>query len=131
MIFRKEYYFLSNMYKCYILYKGIKFSCVEAAFQAQKDINRSHEFEKLDGFEAKKLGRRVNMRKDWDVIKIDLMRELLEIIFLDHPELANKLKKINEPIVEENNWGDTFWGCCHGIGQNHLGQLLEEIKSQL
>ena len=40
----------------------------------------------------------------------------------------NKLQLIEGEIVEENTWGDTFWGVCKGVGENHLGKLLMEIR---
>ena len=124
---QNEYYFLSNMYPCNITYNGHTFKCSESAFQAQKDLSRTSEFEMLDGYKAKKLGRKVNIRSDWESVKLDIMREILRIKFQD-PVLANKLLSINEPIIEDNTWNDTFWGICNGVGENHLGKLLEEIK---
>lgn len=68
MQFRKEYYFLSNMCPCElgVAIKGYiyKFTCVEAAFQAFKCPSRATEFENIDGYAAKKLGRRVPLRSD-------------------------------------------------------------------
>lgn len=33
-----------------------------------------------------------------------------------------------DPIIEVNNWGDTYWGVCNGIGDNHLGKILMKIR---
>ena len=41
MLFRNKYYFLSNMYPCKITYNGLTYTCVEAAFQAQKNTTES------------------------------------------------------------------------------------------
>lgn len=131
MYFKGKYYFLSNMYPCDIAAqideKQYKFSCVEAAFQASKCPNRSSEFVSLNGYEAKKLGKRVELRNDWDEIKVGLMKELVKQKF-SKPNLLAKLKSITDEIVETNNWGDTFWGKCYGKGQNILGKILMEIR---
>lgn len=135
MHFRGDCWFLSNMYQCEITYNGHTFSCVEATFQAQKDLSRVSEFEGISGQDAKRLGRRVNLRPDWESVKDNIMLEILRIKFSD-PTLRKKLihnKTIiqnNGVIVEDNTWGDTYWGVCNGTGQNKLGQLLSEIRNE-
>lgn len=132
MLFRDKYYFLSNMYPCTIEYNGIVYTSVEAAFQAQKEPKRAKEFAtpQMDGYKAKKLGRHVNLRPDWDNIKLDIMKDILKIKF-SNPDLAKMLKSVNEPIVEHNTWNDTYWGVCNDRGENHLGKLLTDIKNSL
>ena len=130
MFLRNDFFFLSNMYPCEIKYNGHIFQSSEAAFQAQKDLSRVSEFEGIDGKAAKRLGRQVKIRKDWESVKLSIMEEILKIKFSD-PVLANKLKAVKEPIVEDNTWHDTFWGVCEGKGQNNLGKLLEKIKAEL
>lgn len=129
MIMRNEYYFLSNMFPCQITYNGHTFKSSESAFQAQKDPSRVAEFETLSGRDAKRLGRKVNLRPDWDSVKLDIMEEVLRAKFSD-PVLAKKLKDVDEPIVEDNTWHDTYWGVCNGVGENHLGRLLEKIRTE-
>lgn len=138
MRFRNEYYFLSNMYPCDITLnvRGVNhtFSCVEAAFQANKETARINEFEGINGFEAKKLGRKVDILADWGSAanwnrhRVGIMREILICKFTQHPDLLEKLIKIDGPIVEENTWNDVFWGVCNGKGENQLGKLLMEIR---
>lgn len=130
MKMRDEYWFLSNMYPCKITYNGHTYECIESAFHAQKDPSRASEFEGLDGRAAKRLGRQVNLRSDWNTARLQIMEEILRIKFRN-PYLAKKLKAVTEPIVEENTWNDTFWGVCNGVGENHLGILLEKIKNEL
>lgn len=130
MLLRDEFFFLSNMFPCEIEYKGYKFKSAESAFQAQKDLSRTSEFVNLEGKEAKRLGRKVTLRSDWESVKVDIMEEILRIKF-SNQELAKKLKSVNQPIVEDNTWHDTFWGVCNGKGKNMLGKLLEKIKRDL
>lgn len=127
MIFKDNYSFLSNMFNYPIEYKGIKYTCVESAFQAQKDTKKAKDFSRLNGIEAKKLGKKVTARSDWDRVKLGIMRDILRIKFKS-PTLKAKLNAINEPIVNENNYGDTYWGKYEGRGLNMLGKLLSELK---
>jgi ribA/ribD-fused uncharacterized protein len=84
--------------------------------------------------DAKRFGRRhIVVRPDWDSIKLEVMRAILEIKF-QHPGLRQKLLDTgNAELVEENNWGDTFWGTDANTkkGQNHLGRIIMEIRKEL
>lgn len=143
MYFRNEYAFLSNLYPAPITIpirlhpdkptEYLQFSCVEAAFQGLKDFSRIREFTKLNGAEAKKLGRNVHLRPDWQEVKVWYMERLIHIKFAQHPELQEKLLDIpkNVPIVEHNTWSDTFWGVCNNTGENHLGRILTEKRDKL
>ena len=133
MRFRNEYYFMSNMYECDIRMplNGAfhTFTCTEAAFQAHKCPSRADEFTGISGRESKRLGQRVNLRADWEKVKIRIMAECLEAKFVQHPALERRLLAVEGPIVEDNTWGDKFWGRCNGVGENWLGRLLEEIRN--
>jgi hypothetical protein len=37
----------------------------------------------------------------------------------------------DKELIEGNTWGDTFWGVCNGIGQNHLGKILMAKRTEL
>lgn len=128
--FRNEYYFLSNLYPCDITYKGITYKNNEAAFQAQKDLTRSCEFSNLEPRKAKCLGRKVNLRKDWEQVKVEIMKELLRCKFDQNPSLKEKLLETgNKYLAEGNTWGDKFWGVNKkGVGQNNLGILLMKLR---
>lgn len=131
MLFRGEFWFLSNMFPCPIQYNGHVFGCVESAFQAQKCPERANDFEKLNGYAARRLGRTVKLTNDWDTNKIGIMYAILKVKFAN-PELAKKLlATCPQEIIEENNWGDTYWGVSHGIGENNLGKLLMKVRSEI
>ena len=134
MVFRDKYWFLSNMYKSPITMKidgeTYTFTCVEAAFQAHKCPERADEFVGIDGFEAKKQGRKVALRSDWESIKENVMLNILRVKF-QNERLAEMLRNVSEPIVEDNKHGDTYWGKCNGYGKNRLGILLEMVKAEI
>ena len=131
--FTDAHRFLSNFYPCLVQYNGIAFPSVEHAYQAQKTTLVSEQLmiAKLQtATQAKRMGRVVKWRRDWNEVKVDIMRDLLLFKF-GHQELLEKLLATgDEELVEGNWWGDRFWGVCHGEGQNMLGKLLMEVRTK-
>jgi predicted NAD-dependent protein-ADP-ribosyltransferase YbiA (DUF1768 family) len=65
-------------------------------------------------------------------MKLPVMEHLLRQKFFTGSELAAKLVQTGDAILMEgNNWGDSFWGVCAGVGSNHLGRLLMLIRKEL
>ena len=134
--FREPYDFLSNFYNCRIIYKGITYWNAEAAYQAQKCPERAEEFRNLLGSEAKKLGRLVEMRPDFDNKKLEIMEEIVSEKFYQNLDLMEKLLATGDAeLIEGNWWGDTFWGVCTNkkmdhAGKNHLGKILMEVRTK-
>ena len=60
-------------------------------------------FERIAGAEAKKLGRRVILRSDWESIKIPIIAKLVRQRFENDPALLEKLNTGDAMLVEENN----------------------------
>jgi hypothetical protein len=96
-----------------------------------------------DGYTAKKKGRNFKasspaILKSWNDAKADIMEFILESKFVSKAntmegiELASKLYFATDGgrvcPVENNTWGDTFWGKCKGQGENHLGRALQRIS---
>lgn len=130
--FRDEYFFLSNFYPVEIKLDGIVYPNAETAFQAQKtlDVEERRKFSMLKNpVQAKRLGRKVKLRDDWEEVKLDIMTEVVSQKFLQHPHLIEMLLQTgDEELVEGNKWGDRFWGVCKGKGENHLGKILMKIR---
>lgn len=132
--FRGENYFLSNFYESPVSYKGLTYKNNEAAFQAQKCIKDDEKklFTDLNPSEAKKLGRKIPLRKDWEDIKINVMRDIVRAKFDQNEDLAEKLISTGDEYLEEGNtWGDKIWGTVNGKGANNLGRILMEIREEL
>ena len=140
--FDKEWAFLSNFYPQEIEFEGITYPTNEHFFQAMKtlDINKRRAIANAPtpGL-AKKMGRSVSLRPDWEDIKEDVMLEGLYRKFAND-ELADWLLNTgDEELVEGNFWQDNFWGMCYcekcraqGIqGQNHLGKLLMKVRDTI
>lgn len=131
-LFRDEYFFLSNFYPVEIKLDGIVYPNAETVFQAQKtlDVEERRKFSMLKNpVQAKRLGREVKLRDDWEEVKLDIMTEIVSQKFLQHPHLIEMLLQTgDEELVEGNKWGDRFWGVCKGKGENHLGKILMKIR---
>lgn len=132
--FRGEYRWLSNFYKSPVTLWGVKFDTVEQAYQASKCSNRS-DWDMMVGCktpgDAKRKGRLITIRPDFESIKLDIMYQLLFLKFSD-PYFKNKLIRIKDYYIEETNWwGDTYWGVCNGVGENNLGKLIMKIAKAL
>lgn len=132
--FAGRYRFLSNFAPCKVTYDGIEYPSTEHAYQAAKTLDPSvrrqfRDCEKPN--DAKKLGRKVVLRPDWESIKLDVMEELLRQKF-SQPDFKRALLNTgDEELIEGNTWGDTFWGVCKGKGANHLGKILMKIRKDL
>lgn len=130
--FRGKYYFLSNFYSSPIYYRGMTFRNAEAAFHSQKDPSRAVEFTRLNSSEAKRLGRRVRLRRDWEDVKDNVMFEVVMAKFGGSQTLTDALLATgDEKLVEGNTWNDRYWGVCDGKGLNKLGGILERVRENL
>lgn len=132
--FRKQYFFLSNFYERPLTYGGINYQNSEAAFQAQKalDIETRKAFAEMKPDEAKRRGKTVPLRDDWEAVKMQIMYEVCLAKFSQNPDLAERLIATGDEHLEEGNtWGDTTWGTVNGIGENKLGKVLMRIRSEL
>lgn len=133
--FQGEYRFLSNFYHAPLTVIGIPYLNSEAAYQASKttDLDVRTSFSTVDPSTAKKMGRSIHLREDWNlVLKLEMMELCLRAKFMCNPLLREQLFLTGDAELEEtNNWGDTFWGVSRGKGENYLGKLLMEIRGTM
>ena len=133
--FRGAYAFLSNFYPSRIYYRGYWYANNEAAFQAQKTClpKEKLRFTRLKNpKEAKKLGLEVHLRSDWESVKLMYMYEICMCKFMQNPSLCKALLATGSShLVEGIDWRDYFWGCVDGHGENHLGEMLMDIRAKL
>ena len=131
--FRDENFFLSNFFLCNITIDGITYNSAEAAFQAQKvlDDEEKKKFISITPIQAKRLGKKVKLREDWEEVKVDIMRGIVRCKFTQNPDLAEKLIQTGDTeLIEGNKWRDYFWGMCNGKGKNNLGKILMEVREE-
>lgn len=133
--FEGEYEFLSNFSESLIIYERLFYSTVEHAYQAAKTLD----FEKRELISkaknpdvAKSMGRKLQLRNDWEEIKLNIMLTLVRKKFYYIKDLKKKLLDTSDNIlIEGNYWKDTFWGVCDGKGENHLGKILMQVRKEL
>lgn len=128
MLFKDNYFFLSTFYICPVTLiingKECNFSNVEAAYQAQKVPEIADKFSQIKGLEAKRMESKLRItRADWEEYSLYAMANALQSKF-SNKILYAQLKAIKDPIVNDNYWGDTYWGVYKGIGKNLLGKML-------
>ena len=132
MILKDDYFFLSNFYPCTVVLdiegRKVIFHNVECAYQAQKNYNLAERFCLLKPLEAKKYGKVIPVTTPyWDRYKLIAMAKALHSKFCNI-ELLHKLKSVKEEIINDNYWGDKFWGVYKGKGKNILGKMLMIIR---
>ena len=139
---------LSNFEPTSVVYENLTFSTVEHAYVAAK--TRDKKFHRqiatmpaAQAGLAKKWGRTVELRTDWEKVKLGIMQNLLMqkfdperkcAILRCNPQYEILRDTGNELLVEGNFWHDNYWGnclcgkCMKIKGENHLGLLLMKVR---
>lgn len=136
--FSRYYRFLSNFYECKIIHFNLEWNSVEHLYQASKTLNKDEQ-ERIrlaqSPNEAKKLGKDIEIRSDWEDVKVRVMYDCLRLKFRQNSNLKDELVNTYPMmLVEGNYWHDNFWGdcnckrCANKEGKNILGLLLEKLR---
>ena len=132
--FDKEYAFLSNFYETPVWYEGMMYQTSEAAFQAAKTLNLEERvnFQTMLPGKAKREGRKVTLRSDWESIKDQVMYEIVKDKFTRNEALRQRLCDTRDAVlVEGNYWNDRYWGVYKGEGLNKLGNILMRVRQEI
>jgi ribA/ribD-fused uncharacterized protein len=143
--FSGAYTFLSNFYaspvllRCLDIFDEDSYPTVEHAFQAAKSREPAVREDVRTSYtpgRAKRLGRVLSLRSDWDTIKFEVMESLLRQKFAPHRLGGALLRTGDVELVEGNTWHDRIWGVCicercRSTGQNELGKLLMKIRKDM
>ena len=137
--FRGHWRCLSNFLRRQITVEGLTYDSSEAAYQSFKvDKEDRTLFLEIEPGAAKKLGRALHMRSDWNEVKDDIMKMILRIKFSEPDLKAILLSTGDIPLIEGNTWHDNQWGDCHCgrkacdvKGKNMLGEALMEVRKEL
>ena len=132
--FTGEHRWLSNFWPIAVEFDKIYYPSVEHAYQASKTLSFDQRKKILlcqTAGEAKRYGGKLVRRDDFEKNKIKIMKGLLVQKF-ENPYLRKQLLATGYTVLVEGNWwGDTFWGKCAGVGRNHLGELIMDIRGDL
>ncbi|WP_044278331.1 NADAR family protein [Myxococcus stipitatus] len=76
--------------------------------------------------------RKRKLRRDWDSIKVSVMREAVRAKFSQHEDLTRLLLETGDAKLVEHTDQDDYWGDGgDGSGKNMLGRILMEIRQEL
>lgn len=116
---------------------GQRWPTSEHYFQAQKFENKSHQKEirtTKSPMVAARLGRdrKKKLRRDWESVKVDIMRKAVTAKFSQHDDLRQLLLSTGDAKLVEHTTNDAYWGDGgDGSGRNMLGRILMEVRQQL
>ena len=139
--FAGDFKFLSNFSPhSFVDKNGLFWKTSEHFYQAAKTDNLRQKFvisECNTPRRAKKIGQIVEMKKNWNDIKVSVMWNAIKMKFNQNPEIKKYLKSTFDfKLVEGNYWHDNFWGNCfcdkckNKEGKNYLGVLLMMLRDE-
>lgn len=109
----------------------------EHYFQAQKFAGTGHAEairKTRSPMIAARMGRdrKKPLRRDWEAVKDNVMREAVRAKFTQHPELLKLLLATGDALLVEHTTNDSYWGDGgDGSGKNRLGQILMQVRDEL
>lgn len=116
---------------------GMQWPSSEHYFQAHK-FEDAHYRQKIrsthSAWEAARLGRdrKQKLRRDWESVKVGIMKKAVAAKFSQHPALKALLLSTGDAKLVEHTDNDTYWGDGgDGKGQNMLGQTLMQVRQAL
>lgn len=132
--FQGEFRFLSNFWMEPLYFNRTEYKSAEHAYQSMKTLNHVEQRRIMAAIapgEAKRLGRTVKIRGDWEEKKLRIMERIVRAKFRTNSLRKKLIATGDQELIEGNNWGDTFWGVCRGRGENHLGKILMKVREEL
>lgn len=135
--YEREYYVLSNFSAFAIIWKGNFCLTSEHAYHTEKfeDEELKETIRKtMSAHDSQKVSHqhKDKYRKDWNEVKVGIMKEILWEKVNQHPYIKKKLIESGSRQLVEDSWRDDFWGWGpNKDGQNQLGKLWMEIRKEL
>jgi ribA/ribD-fused uncharacterized protein len=132
-----EYGEFSNFAPYPIALDGERWPTTEHYFQAQKfeDGVYQQKIRKANSpMLAARLGRdrKQKLRRDWESVKVAVMRKAVLAKFNQHEELLQLLLATGDAELVEHTENDDYWGDGgDGSGKNMLGRILMEVRESL
>jgi len=139
--FRNEYGFLSNFYYLQFIHEGHFWPTAEHAYQAAKTRRREWK-EKIretkTPVEARRVGKRMPIRKDWEKIKLKVIDDILRVKYRHQVSRLSDSSPLGNRRLEGSQWHDDSRGVCNcdfrkgcEVGANQFGKLLMKIRDDL
>lgn len=136
--YEQDFYVLSNFSAFSVRWERQTFPTSEHAYHWEKFANYAPTVAQAiaaapSAHEAFKLAEHEKAwrRKDWDDVKVDIMRGILRAKANQHEYVRRKLLATGNRELVENSWRDDFWGWGpNRDGKNMLGKLWMEIRDE-
>lgn len=135
--YEQEFYVFSNFSAFKLDWKGEVWMTSEHAYHSEKfeDPEILNELRNTrSAHDAFKLAcaNKDKYRKDWNSIKLGIMKEILRAKVEQHPYVKKKLLESGDKEIIENSWRDSYWGWGpNKDGENNLGKLWMEIRREI
>jgi hypothetical protein len=134
----REYGFLSNLYRCSVLFEGRVYRSSEDAYQFGKPRKKevaewliSAPSPHLCAAAAHSLFA-FDIIPEWSIKKVPRMASVIEAKFRQNKDLYELLLDTGTSKLIENSKTDPFWGIGKkGDGKNTLGILLMDLREKL
>jgi ribA/ribD-fused uncharacterized protein len=137
--FADQFGWLSNFHPAAITLNEKIWPSVEHFYQAMKSpfpIEQELIRGAATGGRAKRLGREITLRDNWETLKVNFMLVALAAKFNQHEILKLKLMNTHAAeLIEGNYWHDNYWGECHcrrcekREKKNMLGKMLMQLRT--
>jgi len=134
--YEHEFYVFSNFSSFAIEWKGKLYMTSEHVYHSEKfeDENLKEQIQNThSAHDALKLARANTdkYRKDWDRVKLDIMKKILKAKVEQHPYVKKKLLQSGDKELIEDSWRDSYWGWGpNRDGENHLGKLWMKVRDE-
>ena len=132
-----EYGEFSNFAGYPITVKKKRWPTSEHYFQAQKFEDKEDQ-EAVRNAKSPMLAARMGrdrkrkLRRDWESVKVNVMREAVLAKFTQHDELRELLLSTGDAKIIEQTENDDYWGDGgDGRGKNMLGRILMDVRQTL
>ena len=132
-----EYGCFSNFAPYPIALDGRRWPTSEHFFQAQKFDDPQHQEsirQEKSPMIAARMGRdrKKKLRRDWESVKVGIMREAVRAKFAQHDDIREILLSTADAKIVEHTENDDYWGDGgDGSGKNMLGRILMEVRDEL
>jgi len=126
-----HFQFLSNFWVSPFEFNNITFRTVEHYYQYMKcedETDRELILNCHTPGDAKKVGKEVKIRSEWNTIKPSIMYVGLSCKFEQNAHLKKRLLATGDSILHENSPYDMYWGFA---GADMLGSLLMFVRSEI
>ena len=137
LFYEQEFYVFSNLSSFKLEWKGVLWMTSEHAYHSEKfeDLKIIKQLKNTrSAHDAMKLAyaNKDKYKKNWDSIKLGIMKKILMAKVQQHPYVKKKLLESGNKELVENSWRDSYWGGGpNKDGENHLGKLWMEVRDEI